>query len=89
VANVIIPATLRDLCGGASTMELAVPTVEALLRELDRRCPGFYERVVDQERGRMRPELMFAIDGEVVTLSLHDTLAPGAELAIVPAIAGG
>jgi molybdopterin converting factor small subunit len=86
---VIVPATLRDLCGGSAKMDLPATTVEALLRELDRRCPGFYERVVDQERGRMRPELMFAIDGEVVSLALHDTLAPGAELAIVPAIAGG
>jgi hypothetical protein len=32
---------------------------------------------------------MFAIDGEVVPLALHDPLAPTAEIGIVPAIAGG
>jgi hypothetical protein len=58
-----------------------------MLRTLDARCPGFFDRVV--ENGRVRPELMFALDGEVIPLALHDTLAPNAEIAIVPAIAGG
>ncbi|MGH2632371.1 MAG: MoaD/ThiS family protein [Tepidiformaceae bacterium] len=87
MAIVIIPATLRDLCAGTSKLDIPAATIEELLRGIDLRCPGFYARVV--EDGRVRPELMFAIDSEVVPLALHDTLAATAEIAIVPAIAGG
>lgn len=87
MAVVIIPATLRDLCAGSSKLDIPAATIETLLRGIDARCPGFYERVV--EGGHVRPELMFAVDGEVVPLALHDVLSPAAEIAIVPAIAGG
>ena len=87
MALVIIPATLRDLCAGTLKLDIPAATIAELLRGIDVRCPGFYERVV--EAGRVRPELMFAIDGEVVPLALHDALAPEAEIAIVPAMAGG
>jgi molybdopterin synthase sulfur carrier subunit len=87
VANVIIPAALRDFCAGASKLEVSGATVGEVLLGLDRQCPGFYERVV--EEGRLRPDLAFAINGEVYRLALHDTLAPGVEIAIVPALGGG
>jgi hypothetical protein len=41
------------------------------------------------EDGRLRPELAFALDGEVVALGLHDAVAPETEIAIVPALGGG
>jgi len=87
MATVVIPAILRDLCGGAPSLEVEGATLDALLVELDRRCPGFYGRVV--EDGRLRPELAFALDGEVVRLGLHDVVQPAAEITIVPAIGGG
>jgi molybdopterin converting factor small subunit len=87
MAIVFIPSLLRGLCGGSSKLEIDAGTLGDLLRELDAQCPGLYDRVV--EDGRVRPELMFAIDGEVVPLALHDPLAPTAEIGIVPAIAGG
>jgi molybdopterin converting factor small subunit len=88
VALIIIPATLRDFCAGASKLEVPGATIEAVLREVDARCPGFYGRVVEENR-RLRPELAFAINGEVYPLALHDSVAPDAEIAIVPAIGGG
>ncbi|MBE0611569.1 MAG: MoaD/ThiS family protein [Dehalococcoidia bacterium] len=87
MALVIIPATLRDLCGGSPQLEVEGATIGELLRALDARCPGFYGRVV--EEGRLRPELAFAVNGEVVPLALHDTVTPGTEITIVPAIGGG
>ncbi len=87
MATVAIPAMLRDLCGGALSLEVEGATLDTLLVELDRRCPGFYGRVV--EDGRLRPELAFALDGEVVRLGLHDVVQPAAEITIVPAIGGG
>lgn len=68
-------------------MEVDAPTLEALLRAVDARCPGFYDRIVAE--GRLRPELAFAVDGEVRPLPLHEPLTPGTELAIVPALGGG
>jgi sulfur carrier protein ThiS len=37
----------------------------------------------------LRPELAFALNGEVVPLALHDAVDPGTEIAIVPALGGG
>ncbi|WP_322795585.1 MoaD/ThiS family protein [Tepidiforma sp.] len=87
MVRVYIPATLRSLCGGSQSLELQAGTVEELLRAVEARCPGFYDRVV--EDGRLRPELAFAINGEVVPLALHEPLPAGAELTIVPALGGG
>ncbi len=87
MARVVIPAVLRNLCGGAQELDVPAATVEQLLRAVDARCPGFYARVV--EEGRLRPELAFAVDGEIVPLALHDALGPAAEVTIVPALGGG
>jgi len=87
MALVIIPATLRELCAGTSKLEVPGSTIGAVLRGIDERCPGFYERVV--ENGRIRPELAVAMDGEILSLALHDSVGPNVEIAIVPAIGGG
>jgi len=87
MAAVLVPALLRPLCGGSARLEIQAATLEELLREIDRRCPGFYARVV--EDGRVRPELAVAIDGEAASYPLYERLRPGAEVAIVPAIGGG
>jgi molybdopterin converting factor small subunit len=87
MATVAVPALLRGLCGGARHLDVPGATFGAVLRALDERCPGIYDRVV--EDGHLRPELAFAIDGEVVGLALHDVVSADAEIAIVPAIGGG
>lgn len=87
MVRIIVPASLRSLCGGSSELELPASTVDELLQAVDARCPGFYRRVV--EGGRLRPELAFALDGEIVPLALHDTIAAAAEITIVPALGGG
>ncbi len=87
MALVLIPATLRDLCGGASRVEVPGTTIEQVLREIDVRCPGFYNRVVDG--ARLRPELAFAVNGEVIPLGLYEPVLPDTEITIVPAIGGG
>ena len=87
MATVIIPAPLRDLCGGASKLDVPGTTIGQVLRELDVRCPGFYARVADGDQ--LRPELAFAVDGEVVGIGLHHPGGPATEIAIVPAIGGG
>ena len=44
-------------------------------------------RVVDGQR--LRPELAFALNGEVLPLALHDHIEASTEIAIVPALGGG
>ena len=87
MAHVIIPALLRELCGGVANLEVPGATLGELIRELDARCPGFGARVI--ENGRVRPELAIAINGEVETYALHDPVPPDAEVAIIPSIGGG
>lgn len=87
MAVVIIPATLRDHCAGASKLEVPGTTIGEILRAVDDQCPGFYQRVVDGQR--LRPELAFALNGEVVPLALHDHVSDTTEIAIVPALGGG
>ncbi len=87
MALVIIPATLRDHCAGASKIEAPGATIGEVLRAVDAHCPGFYARVVDGQR--LRPELAFALNGEVIPLALHDRVSETTEIAIVPALGGG
>jgi len=87
VAIVHIPAALRGTCGGRSEIKLEGDTIGALLRNLDGQCPGIYARLVSE--GRLRPELAFAVGGEILPLALHDTVGPDAEVTIVPALGGG
>jgi molybdopterin converting factor small subunit len=68
-------------------LEVEGATLDDVLRALDLRCPGLYDRVV--EGGRLRPELMVAIDGDAASFPLHEPLSPASELAILPAISGG
>ena len=85
--KVIIPTPLRDLCAGVAHLDVPGATIGEVLRAMDLRCPGFYARVVDG--GRVRPELAIAINGELESAQLHDSIPATAEIAIVPAIAGG
>jgi molybdopterin converting factor small subunit len=87
LANVVIPALLRDLCGGSAKLEIPAANLRELLQALDQRCPGFFARVV--EDGHIRPELAIAIDGEAASYPLHEPLRPNADVTIVPAIGGG
>lgn len=84
---VIVPAPLRDLCGGAARLDVAGATLEELLRNVDALCPGFYGRVI--ENGQVRPEVAVAINGEAANYPLFEPLSPGSEVTIIPAIGGG
>ena len=87
MATVIVPSPLRPLCGGAATVEAAGATLGELLRAVDARCPGFWERTVAD--GRVRPELSIALNGHAHRYGLSEPIAAGDEVAIVPALGGG
>ena len=87
MATVLVPSPLRPLCGGAATLEVAGATLGEVLRAVDGRCPGFYERAVDA--GQVRPELSIALNGHAFRYGLTEPIAPTDEVTIVPAIGGG
>jgi molybdopterin synthase sulfur carrier subunit len=87
VPTVRLPALFRERCGGATAVTVEGSTLGEVLLALDRRCPGIFELLV--EGGSIRPELAVAIDGETGSYLLDEPVPPGAEIAILPAIAGG
>jgi len=87
MAVVVLPSQLRSLCGGAARLDVPGATLEDVFRAVDAKCPGFYARIVDDDH--VRPELALALDGEILTLALYETIDAGSEIAIVPAMGGG
>jgi len=87
MATIWVPSPLRPLCGGATRLHVDGATLGDVLRAVEVRCPGFLDEILDN--GRLRPEIAIAIDGEAGSYSLHEQLAPGTEISILPAMAGG
>lgn len=87
MAVVIVPSLLRALCDGVAKHTVPGGALRDVLLAVDAECPGFFARVV--EAGQVRPELALALNGEVLSLALHDVIGANAEIAIVPAIGGG
>ena len=82
-----IPTLLQPLAGGRASLEVAGATVAEVIANLDRECPGLGERLMD--RGRLRPNISVAVDGEVSPLGLLEAVGPASEVHFVAAIKGG
>jgi molybdopterin synthase sulfur carrier subunit len=88
--KVQIPGPLRPLTGGAAQVEVEAADVAGLVDALEARHPGLRERLLDSS-GELRSYVRVFVDERDVR-ALHGkatALAPGATVAIVPAIAGG
>ena len=90
MARVFIPAQMRDICGGLSLVEVTPDKVRQVLLELDRRYPGFLERILDRD-GNLEPYLTLLIDGEDADLhgGMLALVGPGSEVHIILAMSGG
>ena len=89
-ATVRLPGALRDATGGETTLAAAGATLGELIADIDRRHPGFAERVLDGT-GALRSYVNVYI-GELDARTQGGTLAPvpdGAEVMVIPAMAGG
>lgn len=87
MAQVWIPALLRDLTGGAEQVTARGETVGELVEDLERLYPGLRARLT--EEGRLRPSLAVAVDGVVRPKKLRQRLEPDSEVVFLPAISGG
>jgi sulfur-carrier protein len=88
--SVRIPTTLRTLTAGRSEVSLEGANVRDVLTNLDGAHPGFAARLLDDEGNLRRFVNVFVADDDIRFLDGLDTPVPeGAEVSIIPAVAGG
>lgn len=85
--RVLVPSQLQSYCQGASRLQARGHSIDEVLRDLDRRFPGFRFRIVD-EQDRIRRHMRIFVGresaGDVGVLLDQD-----AEIMIVGALSGG
>jgi molybdopterin synthase sulfur carrier subunit len=87
--TVRIPTPLRTLTGGEEEVSVDGANVKAAIDDMESKFPGIKERIVD-DKGVRRFVNVYLGDEDIRFLDGLDTeLSDGAELSIVPAIAGG
>lgn len=88
--NVRIPEALRKLTGGADVVSVEAATVGQMLAALEAKHPGLKERICDEQGNVRRFVNIFVAEEDIRFLqNLETPLAPGGEVSILPAIAGG
>ncbi len=89
-AKVRIPAPLRKLTQDKAVVEVDGKTIQELLNSLDKNYPGLKDRICD-ESGQIRRFVNVFINGEDIRFKdgPNTSVAEGAEVSIIPAIAGG
>lgn len=88
--TVRLPGSLRETVGGTSKLEAQGRTLGEVIADVDRRYPGFRDRVLD-EGGGLRTYVTVFI-GERDARAIGGAAAPiedGSEVMLVPAMAGG
>lgn len=85
-----IPSLLRGVTNGEKDVAVEATTLADALDSLERRFPGIRQRLLDDGGEIHRYVNLFVDDQDVRLLSgLGTPLRDGAEIAIVPAMAGG
>ncbi len=89
-AKVRIPAPLRKLTKDQAVVTVDGRTVQDLLASLEKNYPGLKERIGD-ESGQIRRFVNIFVNGEDIRFKNgpQTPVEDGAEVSIIPAIAGG
>jgi molybdopterin synthase sulfur carrier subunit len=89
-AKVRIPAPLRKLTNDQAVVEVNGKTIQELLGSLEKQFPGLKERICD-DSGQIRRFVNIFVNGEDIRFKQGPAtpVAEGAEVSIIPAIAGG
>ncbi|GAB3086241.1 MoaD/ThiS family protein [Nocardioides zeae] len=88
--SVRIPTILRTYTGGASEVEASGATLAEVIDDLEAHHPGIKARVLDDD-GDLRRFVNVYVGNEDVRFldDLATPTAPGAQVSIIPAVAGG
>jgi len=89
MATVWIPALLRQYVNGQALVQAEGATVGEVMACLEQRYPGLVERLLEPNRGRLRPHLMLVVDGESSRQGLRHPVGEDSEIHFVPAMSGG
>ena len=87
MADVWIPALLRDLTDGQARVTASGETVRQVIEQLERTYPGVESRLCKE--GRLRPSISVVVDGKVSLQRLRHRLTETSEVHFLPAISGG
>ncbi|HEY5420675.1 MAG TPA: MoaD/ThiS family protein [Marmoricola sp.] len=90
MVEVRIPTILRTYTGGEKAVDASGTTLGALVDDLEANHPGIKERLVE-DSGELRRFVNVYVDDEDVrfTGGLGTELSDGAQVVILPAVAGG
>jgi molybdopterin converting factor small subunit len=89
-ATVRIPTILRTYTGGAAEVTAEGTTLQEVLDSLDAQYAGIAARVLDDNGALRRFVNIYVNDDDVRFLDgLATPIADGANLSIIPAVAGG
>ena len=88
--KVRIPEVLRKLTGGADEVTLEASTIKEMIDNLEQKHPGVKGRICD-ENGNVRRFVNVYVNEEDIRFleNLETKLDAGADVSIVPAVAGG
>jgi len=88
--KVRIPAPLRRLTKDLAVVEVEGTTIEQVIVNLDKGYPGLKERLCD-EQGQIRRFINVFVNGDDIRFKdgAKTSVVAGAEVSIIPAIAGG
>ena len=82
-----IPAPLRNLTQGKSSITVTGSTVREAIEDLEVQFPGIRERLCEGDR--IRPNISVFVDGQVAHLKIRERLEETSEVHFVIAISGG
>ena len=90
MATVRIPSQMRNLVGGASTIEVEGDTVGAVLRGLAKSHSSIAPRLFEDD-GRVRRFVNVFVNDEDIRFAdgLDTKVEPGQTVSLLPAVAGG
>jgi molybdopterin synthase sulfur carrier subunit len=88
--SVRIPTILRTYTGGASEVTAEGATLTEILDDLDRKYAGIKGRILDEQGALRRFVNVYVGNDDVRFLDNLGTPTPdGAEISVIPAVAGG
>jgi len=88
--SVRIPTILRTYTGGASEVDAEGATLAEVLDDLDASYPGIRARILDDQGALRRFVNVYVGNDDVRFLEALDTKTPeGAQVSVIPAVAGG
>ncbi|MEM9771031.1 MAG: MoaD/ThiS family protein [Cyanobacteria bacterium P01_D01_bin.73] len=88
--KVLIPTPLQKFTNDQAEIQCDGATITELIESLEASCPGIKARLCD-DSGKLRRFLNFYVDSEDIRFldNMDTKLEDGAEVSIVPAVAGG